>query len=228
MLKRVAEIDWTKIKDSTFITLTYPDECLDRPYKERTRNRSVIIRWLEHEVGSPVPLVWRCEWKPRLSGNRVGEVHPHFHLLTLGIEYWGEHRLRERWKKEIKSESWVSVNVQSVDKGNVAALYVAKYCGKVDPAHHLDNVPYLNKVGRGSGWCRTNWIPWAEQKNVAITTHALLDAIMAIGADLLPWVESDDAYGFTVFGVDSQEFLRRLQAIGVDVLHPCSLESSLS
>jgi len=73
-----------------FITLTFPDSALPMNCQTAKLHLSVFLKRLKREL----PLAagfWRLEMKARKSGDRPGELVPHFHLLIWNIPSvdWG-------------------------------------------------------------------------------------------------------------------------------------------
>lgn len=164
MLKMLARMDWGKIADSQFVTLTYPDANWEAPYQGRTQQRSQFIRWAESEMGKPTPMLWRIEWKARKSGERIGEVAPHIHFVMLGADGIDPVGVNKTWTKIIGANQFVQTDVETCDRSKAPAMYVAKYAAKAS-SPLLDNGAYLNNsTGRHWGVTRKNMIPFHPER----------------------------------------------------------------
>jgi len=116
-----------------FVTLTYPDVFPERPRRWK-RDIDVFLKRAKRRYPRSV-WVWRLEWKTRLSGQNVGKVAPHFHLLALGIP-----RLSLRWLAQAWYETVGSGDLRHLENGTHAQRigsrrgvlwYAAKYIGKI-------------------------------------------------------------------------------------------------
>lgn len=70
-----------------FVTLTYPDSWTyhDDPHMWKTTLKRFEARFRRRfEAGA---YLWRLEVVPRKSGERLGELSPHYHLLVFGVSY---------------------------------------------------------------------------------------------------------------------------------------------
>ena len=83
MIDLLAKVDFTHIP--FWVDLTYPDlfpedSELWKPHLEAFLNR-IKRRWPESCV------IWKLEFKERLSGVNKGKLAPHFHLLVFGVPW---------------------------------------------------------------------------------------------------------------------------------------------
>lgn len=70
-----------------FVTLTYPDTYA---YHREPQRWKADLRRFEHRFRRAFPggsFIWRLEAVDRKSGERLGEVSPHYHLLVFGAQY---------------------------------------------------------------------------------------------------------------------------------------------
>jgi hypothetical protein len=200
LLKWIATIDWRKVPDALLITLTYPDEVGVRTYKERSKDISRFVRYVEGYLGYHVAVLWRCEWKKRQSGQNVGKLFPHIHLLTFGASYVAHQKIREWWRGITKAEGPLATDVRKAKKGEVAAVYVAKYCAKVDEFGSLDYASYLNTLGRGWGVRRRSLVPLHHVRWYLRLDQEMVHRLKGIAAEKLPWYDASLDEGFTLFG----------------------------
>lgn len=71
----------------SFLTLTFPDSWSyhDDPGEWKRVLKRFEARFRRHfETGA---YIWRLEVVPRKSGERIGQLSPHFHLLVFGVSY---------------------------------------------------------------------------------------------------------------------------------------------
>lgn len=93
-----------------FVTLTYPD-CFPTDPKEVKRHLDNLGKRFRRKWASGA-FVWRMEYKARLSGENVGQIAPHLHLLAWGVDY--------RELRDWLPESWYEI-VDSGDEKHLAA-----------------------------------------------------------------------------------------------------------
>lgn len=165
------------------MTLTYPDEILHRDrwiektkeesmdektykdvaYLHMTQHRWVFWRYLEKYLDRKLPAIWRIEFKPRLSGNRIGKPMPHLHVLIMTQDYIPWQEVKWAWMNTI-GERFVNVDVRAVYDPEVCMHYLSKYIGK-DELVILENDAYLDSLpyGRQWGYMRKNLVKLSDK-----------------------------------------------------------------
>lgn len=161
-----------------FATLTYPDRFPDEPGQWK-RDLDAFVKRL-HRKFPGVGLIWRTEMKARKTGERAGDIAPHFHLLI-----WGLPALSAEFRAWL-SASWFEVcgeldpkhlgagtEIEEVRTFKRLLSYVSKYVAKVDqsPALH---------VGRWWGVRYASKIPWAALQEFAIRNRKAYAMIRAL------------------------------------------------
>ena len=68
-----------------FVTLTYPDYFPENPHEWKKHLDSFFKRVLRRYPQAIV--IWRLERKQRKTGDNIGEIAPHFHLLVYKVPY---------------------------------------------------------------------------------------------------------------------------------------------
>lgn len=162
MLKMINRIAWDDVGKSLLITLTYPDQFHTLDYSDRSMHRAWFHRELEKELGREVSVIWRIEWLPRKSGPRQGFIHPHFHLIVLGVNYVHHQTVRKIWRRVLKVEGPLATDVRQIKGVEGAVRYVCKYLSK---PLSLDIGAYRNigaVSGRHWGILRPSKIPWCN------------------------------------------------------------------
>lgn len=185
MLQEIATIDWRHYGTCVLITLTYPDQYYDRTPKERTVDRSRFLRDLENHLGKSVSVLWRLEYKPRKSGEHVGRLIPHFHLIVLGVRYVEKGFVRKGWRNVLGYVGKLVTDVRAKPRPQATAQYTAKYVAKEDSLGALDNVSYLNSWGRAWGLTRAEWVRHCPRVGVADLNEDQLARAMEIAGWLL-------------------------------------------
>ena len=209
LLKWIATIDWPEALPCLFITLTYPDECVDTRSTIRNKHRYLFHRRLEKALAIQLPMIWRVEWKPRQSGVNTGKYLPHIHLLVFGVRFIAIETIRAFWNAAIGHTGWCSLWVEECGTGKHAALYVAKYCAKIEAGvRYLDKGAYLN-TGRQYGFTRKHLIPLHPLKRIPIENQAIVDACRIEAHNILRSYDLDQDESFTVLG-DRGEHLRHI------------------
>jgi hypothetical protein len=139
MMNSLAVIDQARAGLPSFLSLTYPDECLPVTARQVRAHINVFRMALERRYGRK-SILWRVEHKARKSGAFLGAVAPHVHFLCWRIEPAEADRrwLADTWTRIIKAKSeaaWkVTFHLKSwfmPDSWRGTLAYVAKYCAKV-------------------------------------------------------------------------------------------------
>jgi hypothetical protein len=71
-----------------FVTLTLPDNCFDDGVASFAKAAKAYLDTFLKRLRRACPSAcgfWRIEWKARKSGDYVGKLFPHFHLLVWGL-----------------------------------------------------------------------------------------------------------------------------------------------
>jgi hypothetical protein len=202
LIRKLNMLDWRKIGDCIFVTLTYPDPIIFERKAERNKHRYKFVRYLESYLGKQVGIVWRLEWKVRKSGYLKGTIAPHFHLLILDVKHIHYAYINEWWKKSIGYDDHPSTDVTAVTGYQGALKYLAKYVSKDD---YLDIGAYLNsgvELGRHWGFLRKALIPLAPVILCRKLLAAEIDTVKTLIGNVLPWYDYDADVGAVVLGTD--------------------------
>lgn len=216
MLRTVARINWDGVGRSLFITLTYPDDCVTARFQDRTRQRYLFRRAMENYLGRKAGMIWRLEWKPRLTGKHVGELLPHVHLIVFNVMFLPWQIVRSSWASAVGAGTTIATDVHRISGARSVAKYVCKYCAKL-PDRSLDYEPKVNiATGRHWGICRSELIPWAERK-VYYNPPAEFIRLMENGAGaVLPYFNRNAEIGFSLFGEVGRKIGQEMLARGID------------
>lgn len=211
MMKEIAQIQWQNDTRYSLISLTYPDHVANRTNATHTIDRSRYIRDMEKLVGRPLGILWRKEWKQRLSGERKGEFTLHWHLLAWSTP-WIDHRdIRKLWAKILRTGGPLCTDIREAKTAERAAFYAAKYAAKASSCS-LDNGAYLNRQwGRAWGFTRKHLISYYEPKiirNLSPSEFALLKALASA-----EWqgIDRGSNQGFTLFSKHGDAIFRSVQ-----------------
>ena len=142
------------IKRSNFITLTLPDEALPMTGQAFKRLLDTFGKRFLRRFPSAA-LIWKMEPQTRKSGELLGDVVPHLHLIAIGDT--GSVRDLRLWA----AENWFQVVGTGLDKHFKAgtqvieaygtarsiAWYVSKYAGK----------RIEDELARAFGWAGRYW-----------------------------------------------------------------------
>jgi hypothetical protein len=177
LLKSIATIDWENVGPCLLITLTYPDPLVIRSYQKRSTDRYLFHRYMEKSLGRRIPVLWRTEWKDRLTGEHAGALCPHIHLVAFDVAYVPWQDIRQWWRSVLGWQGYLSTDVRRADAQG-AARYTAKYAAKA-PSYSLDYVSYLNKLsfGRPWGYFRPAEVPRAEKTVITGLSDVLIDTL---------------------------------------------------
>lgn len=214
LLKFIATVDWEQALPCLFVTLTYPDACVATRATLRNQHRYLIHRHMEKALSVEIPMIWRVEWKARKTGVNKGIYLPHIHLLLFGVKFLDVELIRHRWAMTIGHNDWCSVWVEACGTSKHAALYVAKYCGKVEPGiPSLDKHAYLNS-GRQYGYTRKALVPLCDKRRIPINDQDLVDQVRTSASEILPSYRLDEDESFTVLGQNGKAIVDVLDQAG--------------
>lgn len=164
MLKCLARIDFTKVGNPLFITLTYPNREQPLTRKELNMHRFKFFRELEKKIGKQVAAIWRVEWVTRKTGEHTGKVYPHFHIILMTTQFLGHMVINAAWKKAIGEEKYVRTDTEAMANERQAVYYVAKYCAKVESPSLVNGVNLNIPSGKDWGVHRRNLLPLATKE----------------------------------------------------------------
>ena len=120
------------LSSGLFMTLTYPDQFPTDPARWK-RDIDVFLKRLKRAHPGAV-VVWRLEWKERLSGQNQGQIAPHFHLIALSIPWMDLRWLAESWYETVGSGDirhlGAGTQAQRIRNKRGILYYAAKYMGK--------------------------------------------------------------------------------------------------
>jgi len=207
MLRESAKIDWNGIGQSSFVTLTYPDWCVEEHYKQRTVHRFVFHRYLEKYFGCYVPTIWRVEWKPRQSGMYEGLLMPHIHYVIIGLPALPKETIRSLWQRTLSYDEYVDVDSKDIYGAEGAAKYISKYVSKPDA---LGIVPYVNKrVQPGKAWSinRSSSIKRHPITVCRMLTDDEVAEVQQLAVLKMPNYDPTRDGGFTLFGEDTAKII---------------------
>ena len=191
-----------------FVTLTYPDIFSSDP-ADWKRDIDKLGKRIARKFGQ-AGLVYRIEFVKRKSGESVGQIAPHFHLLV-----WGEAILPFR---EYIGQAWYAVvgsgderhlragtSVERVKSWNGVMSYVSKYIAK-------EQVYPGNWYGRVWGVIGRENIPWGVKVVIMLTDHEAI-RLVRLGRKYLGLTGKTLIYGLTWF-MDCERVLDYLEVIG--------------
>jgi hypothetical protein len=209
MLKLIATIDWERIGNSVFITLTYPDECYCPDARTRAIHRQRFFRDLEGYVGREIACIWKTEWQERKSGEFKGHYRPHYHLMVLDVSFVPHAIVRDLWRAILGAKKHLATDVRQITGKLGAGKYLAKYIAK---APSLDNVTKRNKQemnGRMWGYTRKHLIPFSPIEVERELSDEEVDLVMAAAEEQKPEYDRTLQNGFTLLGRERLERFRR-------------------
>lgn len=194
-----------------FVTMTYPDS-FPEDAKKWKRDIDVFGKRLRRKF--PVAgFVWRVEFKERKTGEKTGEIAPHFHLLVYGANY---HLLRAfvpgAWYKVVgsgeESHLKASTRVEHIYSFGGIMRYVGKYISKEDefPPEWCGRV--WGVVGREQ-------MPWAVRVTISLSEAEGI-SLVRLGRKMLRLNGKTLTFGLTWI-VNAERILDYLEVImGLD------------
>jgi hypothetical protein len=216
MLKFVATINWEAIGDSSFVTLTYPDECHAPCNLERAIHRQRFFRDVERHLGKSVAIIWKTEWMPRKSGKWIGFMRPHYHLLLLAVPFIPHALIRDWWRVIIGANRYIATDIKRITGKLGAGKYLAKYISK---SASLDNVPKDNKQeinGRMWGYTRRQLIPMCGVEVERQLSDEEVELAMQACEEIKGEYDRNTNNGFTLLGMARAKRFRHLLGLTLD------------
>jgi len=209
MLRFIAAVDWDKVKYASLMTLTIPDSHACGCTTHRNMAKSRFWRDMENYLGHKVAGIFRWEFEERKSGEHKGREVPHLHVLLFEVIWIPWHVVEKLWTSALGLCTYARVDIRRAKKGEIAALYIAKYMAKVQFASSLVNLPYRNKRGLHWGIRRKELIPISASDVYCVITEEEATQFYLLAAQKLSWVTITQREGFTLFG-DMSEKAKRL------------------
>lgn len=200
LLKKIARIDWSKLPQGLFVTLTYPDAQAKVETKTATMHRHHWIRYMENYLCEHIPILWRKEQQVRKSGIYKGIHVQHYHLCVFTGKTLPHKLVRDWWRRTIKAEGPLATDVKRMDSGEHAAFYLAKYLSKRQEVPSLDYAAYLTKPGRAWGFHRENLIPLHPLDSMLGLTEEQYAGVLAIARKHCTKKEPECWDSFTLIG----------------------------
>jgi len=115
------------LKDSLFLTLTYPAG--DREASGCKRHLDSFIKRLKRRFPASAAM-WKMEYTKRET--------PHFHLLLLGIPFWNRRQVASSWAEIVSSANpkhqAAGTRIERLNNSRHALRYLCKYMAKPHPA----------------------------------------------------------------------------------------------
>lgn len=205
LLDCIARLDWQRLNDGMFVTLTYPDEVAAVDMATATMQRTHFIRYVEKHLSEKTLMLWRKEHQRRKSGENKGISVQHFHLCIFTakrIECW---RINDWWKRSIQWPWNVQTHRKVLTSGIHAAFYFAKYLTVEKPQGILEYVSYLTKPGRAWGWHRKELRPFLPHHSFVGITDEQWDSIMEQVLVYKPKAVTFGMESFTILGKDADD-----------------------
>jgi hypothetical protein len=203
MLRMIASINWSNVRNGLFITLTYPDEHADRAMGERSTDKYLFLRYMEKYLGKKVGVIWRIEWEPRKSGKRLGVLTAHWHLIVFGVRFIPKELIKQWWQLVLRADGNVVTWIDGIESGKKLARYVGKYCSKLPDASVLDNASYLNNLGRHWGIARRELVPWFPRFVIPFLSAKDIDLCENLACMTFKFFTRKAEQGFQVFGTNA-------------------------
>jgi len=96
MLRLIATLEQTR--KPMWFDLTYPDEFFDQRLDGKQLKEDHLKKFYQRleYIFPEVAVIWKLEYKDRKSGQHVGELFPHFHMLVWGLHDENMFDLRKR------------------------------------------------------------------------------------------------------------------------------------
>jgi hypothetical protein len=218
LLKFTATIDFKSIGKSLFLTLTYPDSVDWSDYTVRQQHKQLFLRKLEDYLGKQVCGLWRTEWMVRESGECVGEIAPHFHLLLFNVRWVPWQSVRSWWASVIHHEGYVRTEIRRARGARACGHYVSKYVAKVPSDRSLVNDLNQGATGKHYGYVRPRSIPRASKQEITDPSPERIRFLWRYAIAAMPWAQIQCGESFTLLGRSAIAARRAMSDLGLDGL----------
>lgn len=177
MITRLAML--RDVSGGFFITLTYPDDVPHSGAKAK-RDLAALRKRLARRFPS-VGGLWRIEMKPRQSGQYIGQLAPHFHILMFGwqqrqqlVRLW----VQVAWSRIVyESDSpprRVRTRADVIHNRKHAARYASKYAAKEEEIEE-EGENLRNSQTWGRRWGSFGAVDFAPAITVGMTESEVIN-----------------------------------------------------
>jgi hypothetical protein len=185
---------------AVFITLTYPDDRVVTSGPIRTQERDAFFRATEKYLGRKVAVLWRTEWKARLSGRYRGHAAPHVHLIVPRCSFIPYLVVNRLWCGVLGADGYVRTDIRKIYTADHAGRYVSKYTAKLPDDLSLVNTSKISVEGRHWGIHRRSMVPLFD-RNLFVNVPKELVRLAENGAcAVFPYFTREAQQGFSLFG----------------------------
>jgi hypothetical protein len=199
-----------------FVTLTFPDEIwFSNPEPEAVHTALAAFRKRLARFSQAAGMIWRIELQERKSGQHIGEVAPHIHLIVDGLlhDVAELRKLFHSWWSEILGMP-ARIDLQVAKSRRHTMYYISKYVAKFENSNQCYKIQTFDESAESSGrWWGTalNWdttpfevieIVQEELTNIRRTVAGWLKSKNSRYARRLKAARND--FGFTVYGLGAE------------------------
>lgn len=210
MMRKVSMLD--KAKRPLFFTLTYPDEFSNPLDGKKLKEKNLKSFWKRLKYAFPkISCIWKLEYQERKSGEHIGELYPHFHLLV-----WGLYGVDLEEIRDFVAQAWWEVcgelsedhlqagtRVERIRSHKGTMAYISKYMGKKEGGNL--------KVGRWWGVKGRKHLPKAKMIVIDFLKKKQYEQVIAFMAYYARLPEGDWK-SLEIF-IDGRDFLQVLDKI---------------
>jgi len=216
MLRWSATVDWGKIPMALFVTLSYPDAFIGVTMEQRTAHKDALMKRLERHFKKLEGVIWRWEWKPRLTGEHVGRIAPHLHLLLMNKRFLLWYDLMEWWMEIIGEKHYANVDVRKCNRRDMAARYLTKYLGKCDDLGVLGIDTYDAVGGKHWGTRRHSLIPRCKETIWRCISPEQQWIFIRAAARAMKHFDWQYPTSFSLFGQEGLEAVKKFMKTNLD------------
>jgi hypothetical protein len=200
LMRTCSTVDWESALPAVFVTLTYPDDRVVTSGPVRTLERDAMFRAIESYLGKQIPVLWRTEWKPRLTGKLKGSCAPHVHLIVMGCSFISYSAVNAKWCSVLGADGYVRTDIRKIRTPEAAGRYVSKYCAKLPDDLSLVNTSKISVEGRHWGIHRRELLQLFD-RNIMCNVPPELISLAENGAcRVFPHFTRGARQGFSLFG----------------------------
>jgi len=215
-LQYIAGIDWKSAGECYFATLSYPDTSQWEDYEIRQRHLTQFARDLKTHYDRPIGFVWRIEWLTRKSGERIGMMAPHVHMLLFNCPNLTNRNLNLWWQRSLQWDQYVNTLVEYLRDREIVGIYICKYGAKQDSLLGYD--AYLSSVISGRAWGHryASHIPRHPVVEKRLALNGKIEACMHAARGFAACEMMGYNESFTVLGPDAVELIDFMSRYTVD------------
>lgn len=216
LLRWSATVNWQENPNPLFVTVTMPEDVICESPEQLKAWRDELIRAMEIYLCEHLPIVWRVEWEPRLTGRYKGKFRLHVHLCVFTAKFLRWQWLTGKWASITGTKGKVRTEVRRARRAKAPGRYLAKYCAKPMSVESLSLVIDTYCGTRVWGIRRKDWIETHPHFRLERITDSQLDFLLWFASKTFASWEPTTPTSFTLLYDKAERAWEMLNRFPVD------------